>query len=597
MSLKSIRKILSVATLSMGLALALSTNVLAAAEKEPNNSASRATAFAVTESAEGTISASNDEDWYSFTLSAPSSVSLSLAFKENISSTYRLNLQLFDDTQSIIYMMTDFSGGSVQATDYFNLAPGTYYVEIKDANLSANHPYVLSVDAQAVAANTESESNDTAALATALTLNQKEFGQLSNYYDADWYKFTVAKPGAVSITFDHTYYGLYGQYWSLDFYSDANAQNLIYSCRYQANERNAITGDDFYVGAGTYYICVRRSDYYSPFRYGVTVNYTDSEAVNGEKEDNNIIGDANKINTGVTYVGNLSTDKDTDWYSFTVPQSEKISVEFSNDGDYSGNTWDVTLYTDVQSTIFTKSTGSAGFVSDQKTLSKGTYYIKVTKSSDYSSSTYRITVNSETTSYYIPGKDCKWANIDGKAYWYEGGYRQGTYEDPKGVRGDGTVRGREIFDPASNAWYWLDANASGAKAVGKEVWMPYVYQNEANWSRDEMIKIANESDEGMAQCVLDAMLSRSGKWVRYDENGRMLKGWVHITGALADKYPNQRGNIYYYDTRTGLMARGWVKMGGHTYYFDPVTGVNARGIVTIDGKQYYFTEGEGYLKS
>ncbi len=34
----------------------------------------------------------------------------------------------------------------------------------------------------------------------------------------------------------------------------------------------------------------------------------------------------------------------------------------------------------------------------------------------------------------------------------------------------------------------------------------------------------------------------------------------------------QRGNIYYYDTRTGLMAKGRTVIGGRTYYFDEITG-------------------------
>ena len=36
------------------------------------------------------------------------------------------------------------------------------------------------------------------------------------------------------------------------------------------------------------------------------------------------------------------------------------------------------------------------------------------------------------------------------------------------------------------------------------------------------------------------------------ENGKMLKGWVTITGELAKLYPKQNGNTYYYDNRTGL---------------------------------------------
>ncbi|MBR1860940.1 MAG: hypothetical protein IJ796_03645 [Lachnospiraceae bacterium] len=81
-----------------------------------------------------------------------------------------------------------------------------------------------------------------------------------------------------------------------------------------------------------------------------------------------------------------------------------------------------------------------------------------------------------------------------------------------------------------------------------------------------------ESDEGMGECVYNAIKKKSGKWVRYDENGKMLKGWVKIEGALATLYPDQVGNTYYYDTRTGLMAKGEVKIDGVTYHFDEITG-------------------------
>lgn len=113
-----------------------------------------------------------------------------------------------------------------------------------------------------------------------------------------------------------------------------------------------------------------------------------------------------------------------------------------------------------------------------------------------------------------------WSEDDGVQYWYEGGVRQGTQG-----------RGKEIYDPASDAWYWLDAVDNGKKAVSKDV-----YQ---------------ESD--------------GGKWVRYDSDGHMIKGW----------------NV----TENG------------TYYFDPVTGAMAKGEVQIDGQTYKFNENTGICES
>ena len=120
------------------------------------------------------------------------------------------------------------------------------------------------------------------------------------------------------------------------------------------------------------------------------------------------------------------------------------------------------------------------------------------------------------------GLNCAWKYINGKDYWYEGGKRQGY--DPNNA----AYRGKEIYDPASNGWYWLDNVQQGAKAVSKDV-----YQE-----------------------------SSGGKWVRYDANGQMIKGWN----------TNENGT-YYFDPVTGAMAKGTTTIDGMTYYFDPATGV------------------------
>ena len=171
---------------------------------------------------------------------------------------------------------------------------------------------------------------------------------------------------------------------------------------------------------------------------------------------------------------------------------------------------------------------------------------------------------------------------DGKAYWFENGVKQGTYDDPQGVMGDGTVRGREIYDEKTGAWYWLDSVYDGAKATGKEVWMPYIFQDEKTWKDDakRMNEAMEKSDtytEGkevaqMGEQVRKAIQEGSGKWVRYDENGMMMKGWVTIEGELANLYPSQRGNTYYYDYMTGLMAKGWTTINGQRYFFDEISG-------------------------
>ena len=132
--------------------------------------------------------------------------------------------------------------------------------------------------------------------------------------------------------------------------------------------------------------------------------------------------------------------------------------------------------------------------------------------------------------------------MNGKDYWYEDGVKQGT-----------EGRGKEIYDPESDAWYWLDSDANGAKAVSKDV-----YQ---------------ESD--------------GGKWVRYDENGHMIKG-----------ENCQNGNWYYFEPVTGAMIHGpWTLPDGRKVYYDLTTGIMQYGNVSINGSLYYFDPVYGTMKS
>ena len=144
------------------------------------------------------------------------------------------------------------------------------------------------------------------------------------------------------------------------------------------------------------------------------------------------------------------------------------------------------------------------------------------------------------------------AEEQGKYYWYENGIRQGVAGDPKNVwdKTFGIERGREIYDPASDGWYWLDASEGGARAQSKEVWMPYLYQQD-----------------------LETGANSDGKWNRYDSTGKMLKGWLNITGEYAEVYPDQNGNTYYYDMSTGAMQKGWSQINNKYYYFNEGTGV------------------------
>lgn len=144
------------------------------------------------------------------------------------------------------------------------------------------------------------------------------------------------------------------------------------------------------------------------------------------------------------------------------------------------------------------------------------------------------------------GEKNGWVEENGKKYWYEKGVKQGT-----------TGRGKEIYDPDSDAWYWLDAVQGGAMTVNKDV-----YQESAagQWA---------DRPDG------------TGKWVRYDENGHMIKGWQ----------TTEKGT-YYFDPTFGTMAKGVTEIDGVPCAFDQNTGIGLdKQWVTINGADYWYEKG------
>ena len=144
------------------------------------------------------------------------------------------------------------------------------------------------------------------------------------------------------------------------------------------------------------------------------------------------------------------------------------------------------------------------------------------------------------------GEKNGWVEENGKKYWYEKGVKQGT-----------TGRGKEIYDPDSDAWYWLDAVQGGAMTVNKDV---YQESKAGQWA---------DKPDG------------TGKWVRYDENGHMVKGW-----QTTDK------GTYYFDLITGAMAKGAGDIDGVPCAFDEYTGIALDGQwLTIKGADFWYEKG------
>lgn len=232
-------------------------------------------------------------------------------------------------------------------------------------------------------------------------------------------------------------------------------------------------------------------------------------------------------------------------YTFTMPANHvKIEATFTAVGGEETQALEAEERTAHGAAEKTTVTAMAVFTCTDKNCASA-QFVDATVKQTSGVTTAAVTFNGKDyTAKY--GEKNGWVEENGKKYWYEKGVKQGT-----------TGRGKEIYDPDSDAWYWLDAVQGGAMTVNKDV-----YQESAagQWA---------DKPDG------------TGKWVRYDENGHMVKGW-----QTTDK------GTYYFDLITGAMAKGAGDIDGVPCAFDEYTGIALDGQwLTIKGADFWYEKG------
>ena len=288
---------------------------------------------------------------------------------------------------------------------------------------------------------------------------------------------------------------------------------------------------------------------------GGTITFTDNETrfaagteVTASIMPNGTLYELTKV---MYYEGNDGKDITQDvlnkgyQYTFTMPANHvKFEATFTAVGGEETQALEAEERTVHGAAEKTTITAMAVFTCTDKNCASA-QFVDATVKQTSGVTTAAVTFNGKDyTAKY--GEKNGWVEENGKKYWYEKGVKQGT-----------TGRGKEIYDPDSDAWYWLDAVQGGAMTVSKDV-----YQESAagQWA---------DKPDG------------TGKWVRYDENGHMVKGW-----QTTDK------GTYYFDLITGAMAKGAGDIDGVPCAFDEYTGIALDGQwLTIKGADFWYEKG------
>ena len=335
----------------------------------------KAQGIAVNTTYSANFSENSKEKYYKITV--PSGGSLNVDFNHayiESGSTYWI-MQIYNDGNHEELAYYEFKGNKISySKQRFGVGAGTYYVKIYKYSYS---DIVFNFRFNYEATNSwETELNDTYQRADCINLNEQYYGSMQRREDVDWYKFTAAQDGYISLDFTHGYIEDSDPFWQIDIYND-NYSMIEY---YRSGGKN-VTSSGWQIGipAGTYYIKVYRY-YYSDLEYGLKVNYNVSNV--WEKERNDDYTTATPINLNTTYYGSIQGGReDADWYTFTSSGAGVYKFSFAHDYiEDNDRFWEVRIYNSLfeeEGSLYYR--GNNQDDSDDVTISGvGKYYVKIT---------------------------------------------------------------------------------------------------------------------------------------------------------------------------------------------------------------------------
>jgi len=218
--------------------------------------------------------------------------------------------------------------------------------------------------------------DDTLAQATNIDVNQTYSGYLSDYYDVEYYGFSLSSTGKLDITISNVsntswMYQLYDNNGNaFDWYGYTDYSELA-----SGNSMSSIG-----LPAGDYYLKVSRyTGKVEDTPYSIRLGFTAGSTF--EQESNNTLSTASPIALNENYQSHLQHRDDIDFYKFNLSKNGKLSISLPNVSnkswkyhlyDSQGNEYPWYSYTDYNELAKGNSVTSIG-------LPAGDYFLRVSR--------------------------------------------------------------------------------------------------------------------------------------------------------------------------------------------------------------------------
>lgn len=342
------------------------------ADIEPGNNSPGTTTDLLnpTGSQSGTLSTTDQNDYYQINLTADGKLTFNLS---NVSNEY-MYVYLYDANGTSQLGTTNGYAGAGISFSRDGLSAGTYYILVNSGQATS---YTISSAFQAPGYANDTEDNDTPSQALTLNNNVNAEGHVKFHEnggstdDSDYYIYTTTEDGNITVNLINDNNG-----YCYIYLLDNNGSTIIATTNGYASSGISFTANG--LAAGTYYVLVQASSFYA---YSLNVNLSPNTIPNDGTGNNS-------FNTAVTFLQNSTTtghiayryngnvyDTD-DYYSFYSNGDYNITISLSNNTN--GYAY-IYLYDTDTSTILGTTNGYAqsGISFTVNGLAAGTYYIRV----------------------------------------------------------------------------------------------------------------------------------------------------------------------------------------------------------------------------
>jgi len=415
-------------------------------------------------------------------------------------------------------------------------------------------------DAKVYAASWESESNNTRATADYISVNTTYNGNLKDYSDDDYYRFSTSSNGTVTVKFTHNYVATENNLWEV-YLQDVNGNVITYEYVRGVDTDFKLTK----VGlpAGTYYIYVNSygsGSWHSTATYSVNAERVASSVWETEENDTRPLADSITVNK--KYYGNVKDYSDDDYFKFKLTSKKEVTVKFThNYVATENNLWEVYLQ-DASGNVITYEYMSGNRKSATLTkvgLPAGTYYIYVNSygsGSWHSTATYSVNAIVPATSAPKNVYVKRYGHDDIKVSWSKVSAATGYYVYAKKTK----VSKWTYLGSTTKTYYKKSNLTDGAKYHFKVI--PYKKLTDGNYSGHSKTSIniytlkkmskPKFSKSGTKVKVIWSKISGADGYhvVQYvKKNGKYVKVKGYFTTNSSKLFTAKKGKTYYYKVR------------------------------------------------